>query len=93
MLASGAVAIYEVRSTSAGPVPPGYVAYRRRLWRYWLPDRRPLLAWIMLNPSTADGALDDATIRVCCGRARRLGYGGKLSRGARAHAAMAPPYA
>lgn len=50
--------------------------YRRRLWRYWESPRAPLLAWVMLNPSTADGALDDATIRVCVGRARRLGYAG-----------------
>ena len=30
----------------------------------------------MLNPSTADGETDDATIRVCRGRALRMGYGG-----------------
>jgi hypothetical protein len=33
MLASGAVAIYEVRSTSAGPVPPGYVGIGDRMFR------------------------------------------------------------
>lgn len=33
MLASGSVAIYEVRSTSAGPVPPGYVGIGDRMFR------------------------------------------------------------
>ena len=32
------------------------------------------LAFIMLNPSTADDEKDDATIRRCCGFARSLGY-------------------
>ena len=48
--------------------------YRYRLWRGW-DDTRKSLCWIMLNPSTADEQEDDATIRVCIGRAQRLGYG------------------
>lgn len=49
--------------------------YRYVLWRRW-DKARPRLVYIMLNPSTADADHDDATIRVCCGRAYRLGYGG-----------------
>jgi hypothetical protein len=49
--------------------------YRYLLWRVWDERTRPLV-WIMLNPSTADALRDDATIRVCAGRAKRLGYGG-----------------
>lgn len=49
--------------------------YRYRLWRRWDPSR-PLIAFCMLNPSTADEKADDPTIRRCIGFARTLGYGG-----------------
>lgn len=49
--------------------------YRYLLWRRW-DKTRPRLVFIMLNPSTADAEVDDATIRVCIGRAQRLGFGG-----------------
>lgn len=48
--------------------------YRYRLTRQWEP-RLHSLGFIMLNPSTADGETDDATVRVCIGRAQRMGYG------------------
>lgn len=49
--------------------------YRYGLRRTW-DETLPILCWIMLNPSTADAEKDDATIRICMGRARRMGYGG-----------------
>ncbi len=49
--------------------------YRYVLWRRW-DKTKPRLIFIMLNPSTADATQDDATIRVCTGRARRMGMGG-----------------
>lgn len=52
----------------------GCGTYRYHLTRTWNPDA-DTLGFIMLNPSTADADLDDATIRKCCGFARRLGYG------------------
>lgn len=49
-------------------------------YRYWLGRRwegtGETLRFIMLNPSTADAAEDDQTIRKCVGFARRLGYSG-----------------
>ena len=48
--------------------------YRWLLWRSWGLGKR--LLFIMLNPSTADGAEDDPTIRKCIGFARRLGFDG-----------------
>lgn len=49
--------------------------YRYVLWRRW-DKTKPRLIFIMLNPSTADAQQDDATIRVCMGRARRMDMGG-----------------
>lgn len=48
--------------------------YRYRLSRTWGTGDR--MAWIMLNPSTADSEVDDHTIRRCMGFARREGYDG-----------------
>jgi hypothetical protein len=49
--------------------------YRYRLWRQWN-DALPSMAFIMLNPSTADDQQDDATVRKCIGFAHRHGAGG-----------------
>jgi hypothetical protein len=51
--------------------------YRYRLWRWWNLEK-PLLGFIMLNPSTADAYTDDPTIRKCAGFAQRFGYGGVM---------------
>jgi hypothetical protein len=53
--------------------------YRFDLTREWgcrpvKPDRR--VAFVMLNPSTADGHADDPTIRRCMGFAREWGFDG-----------------
>ena len=49
--------------------------YRYRLWRTW-DASRPRVAFVMLNPSTADARRDDPTIRRCIGYARAWGFGG-----------------
>lgn len=49
--------------------------YRYALWRKWDPAL-PAMAWVMLNPSTADERSDDPTIRKCIGFAKRMNYGG-----------------
>lgn len=49
-------------------------AYRYRLWREWN-AQKPTLAFVMLNPSTADASEDDPTIRRCLGYAKDWGYG------------------
>jgi hypothetical protein len=49
--------------------------YRYTLTRIW--DRsRPVLVWTMLNPSKADGLIDDPTIGRCIAFAKAWGYGG-----------------
>lgn len=47
--------------------------YRYELWRRWAEG--PHVLFIMLNPSTADGQVDDPTIRRCVSFAKRWGYG------------------
>lgn len=48
--------------------------FRYRLWRRW-DISLPVACFVMLNPSTADASVDDATIRKCIGFAERLGFG------------------
>jgi hypothetical protein len=48
--------------------------YRYRLRRCWdVTD--PIVAFVMLNPSTADETADDPTVRRCIGYAKEWGYG------------------
>lgn len=49
--------------------------YRYRLTRRWNAGR-PIAAFVMLNPSTADASEDDPTIRCCIRLAEREGFGG-----------------
>lgn len=49
--------------------------HRYRLWDIWDSDLAPV-AFVMLNPSTADATRDDPTIRKCRGFAYRWGCGG-----------------
>lgn len=48
--------------------------YRYRLQRHW-DATKPTVAFVMLNPSTADETDDDPTIRRCIGYAKEWGYG------------------
>lgn len=45
--------------------------YRYQLWREWGHGSEPKVAFLMLNPSTADGTEDDPTIRKCIGFAKQ----------------------
>ncbi len=48
--------------------------YRYSLSRIW-DESLPAIAFLMLNPSTADGSQDDPTIRRCISYAKQWGYG------------------
>lgn len=48
-------------------------AFRYVLWRVW--GGGPMVVWIMLNPSTADGEQDDQTISTIVAISKALGYG------------------
>lgn len=48
--------------------------YRYVLTRHWLRGEGSV-AFVMLNPSTADATIDDPTIRRCMGFAQRWGFG------------------
>ncbi|MBD2259666.1 DUF1643 domain-containing protein [Pseudanabaena sp. FACHB-2040] len=48
--------------------------YRYTLSRRW-DEARPTIAFVMLNPSQANDAYNDPTIRRCIGLAQQWGYG------------------
>lgn len=52
--------------------------YRYALTRRWEEDDSDGVAFLMLNPSTADAMADDPTIRRCVGFAKTWGFGGLL---------------
>jgi len=52
--------------------------YRYTLTRVWDEDA-PALAFVCLNPSTADETRDDPTMRRCIGFARRWGFGSMVA--------------
>lgn len=65
-------------SPASGAIFSDCGKYRYVLWRQWdLLDPEPVfMAFIGLNPSTADESVDDPTIRRCIGFAKREGYSG-----------------
>jgi hypothetical protein len=62
--------------------------YRYELVRRW--KEGPLLGWVMLNPSTADGTIDDPSVRRCIGFGIDWGYAGIVIRNAYALRATDP---
>ena len=52
--------------------------WRYTLWRHFKPDPQWLVAFIGLNPSTADETEDDPTVRRCIGFARDWGFDGMV---------------
>ena len=51
--------------------------YRWSLTRRWN-DKRPMVTWIMMNPSTADANNDDRTIERIIKFSSKWGYGGLM---------------
>lgn len=49
--------------------------YRYKLWRVW-DHSKPLVLFVMHNPSKADADIDDPTITRCINFAKSWGYGG-----------------
>lgn len=58
-----------------GAAISGCGSYRYSLWRIW-DKSKPLVLFICLNPSTADGHKDDPTLRRLIAYARQWEYGG-----------------
>lgn len=48
--------------------------YRYTLWRHW-DQCKPIVLFVMLNPSTADATKNDPTVERCERFAKRWGYG------------------
>ena len=63
----------ERKGTTRSAVISDCRAYRYRLDRRW--SKGTTIAWVMLNPSTADGDVDDATIRKISAYSKRWGHG------------------
>ncbi len=56
-------------------VVTGDEVHRLELGRSWSGFEGPMILWVMLNPSTADGNVDDPTVRRCIGFSKLWGFG------------------
>lgn len=63
------------RADQSGAVFSTCERYRYALWRRWDEDK-PMVMFLMLNPSTADEEKNDPTVERCEIRAREYGFGG-----------------
>jgi hypothetical protein len=66
--------VYPGATSPTGAVFSPDRRHRYHLWRVWNAFL-PRVMFVGVNPSTADETADDATIRKCCGFARRWGGG------------------
>lgn len=66
----------EVGRTPSGAVFSDCRQYRYSLWRRWAPGT--MVAFVGLNPSTADETANDPTVRRCIGFAKDWGYSGLI---------------
>lgn len=71
----GKILEWEDDARMAAGISTGGV-YRWWLWRMW--STRPLVIWIMMNPSTADHRKNDPTIFKIMRYSSRWGYGAAL---------------
>lgn len=62
-------------TAGSGAILSACGTYRFQLWRIW-EISKPLVLWIMHNPSTADTNNDDPTIRRIIGFTKAWDYGG-----------------
>ena len=69
------MSLFPELETQAGATFDETRFYRYRLWRVW-DNKHPKLAWLMLNPSTADEQVLDRTMRQCVRYTQRWGFGG-----------------
>lgn len=77
MPALNVLSLFEVGLHKSAVLSPcGTYCYE--LMRRW--SSRPLVGWVMLNPSTADADTDDPTVRRCIGFANAWGFGGIVIR-------------
>lgn len=67
----------KIEYTDTGAVPEGDSEYRYRLWRIWNHDK-PLVCYVMLNPSHATDETSDNTMTRAAKAAAMLGFGGML---------------
>lgn len=71
---AGGESVTSLRDDRRGALISDDGVYRYRLHRTW-DSAKPTVAFLMLNPSTADATEDDPTIRRCIGFAKEWGYG------------------